>query len=406
MTHPPPLTHIRVLEFAGLAPGPFAGLLLADFGATVLRIDRAQPGAHSTQHDAPPPPPPTTDLLTRHKRSLAVDLKSSDGVALLRALIPHVDVVIDPFRPGVLEKLGLGPAEVLLRLNPRLVVGRMTGFRREGKYAAMAGHDINYLAVSGVLAMLGRAGEKPYAPGNILGDFAGGGAVCVLGIVLALVQRERTGRGQVVEANMVDGSAYLASMPRLGMKFPLWDGPRGTNLLDGGAPFYDTYETKDGGYIAVGALEPQFFAALLQGLQIDPSSLPGDRNDRSTWPALADLFTRVFKTKTRAEWEQVFDGTDACCTPILDQAELEDSGYDQRPIVTLKDSPAKAITERAKHVAQGQGIGVEGQGWNSTGLSPGEGGEDLLGEWMGWKRGRQYEVRDGGLVLQPHQSKL
>ena len=214
-------------------------MLLADYGATVLRIDRA-------------PAIPTNDQLTRRKTSICVNMKSPSGLALIKKLIPNVDVVIDPFRPGVLEKAGLGPEEVLLKLNPRLVVGRMTGFRRDGKYSRMAGHDINYIAVSGVLSLFGRKGEKPYPPGNVMGDFAGGGAICFLGILLALLGRERNGgRGQVVEANIVDGSAILATMPRLGMKMPIWSGERGTNLLDGGSPYYDTYETKDGKYMAV-----------------------------------------------------------------------------------------------------------------------------------------------------------
>ena len=178
-------------------------------------------------------------------------MKSSNGVALIKSLLANVDVVIDPFRPGVLEKLGLGPEEVMLKINPRLIVARMTGFRRDGKYKDMAGHDINYIAVSGVLSLFGRQHEKPYAPGNVVGDFAGGGAVCFLGILLALISRDRLGRGQVVEANMVDGSAYLATMPRLGLKLPVWSDPRGTNVLDGGNPYYDTYETKDGKYMAV-----------------------------------------------------------------------------------------------------------------------------------------------------------
>ena len=214
-------------------------MLLADYGATVLRIDRA-------------PAIPINDQLTRRKTSICVNMKLPLGLALIKKLIPKVDVVIDPFRPGVLEKAGLGPEEVLLKLNPRLVVGRMTGFRRDGKYSRMAGHDINYIAVSGVLSLFGRKGEKPYPPGNVIGDFAGGGAMCFLGILLALLGRERNGgRGQVVEANMVDGSAILATMPRLGMKIPIWSGERGTNLLDGGSPYYDTYETKDGKYMAV-----------------------------------------------------------------------------------------------------------------------------------------------------------
>jgi len=214
-------------------------MLLADYGATVLRIDRA-------------PAIPTNDQLTRRKTSICVNMKLPSGLALIKKLIPKVDVVLDPFRPGVLEKAGLGPEEVLLKLNPRLVVGRMTGFRRDGKYSRMAGHDINYIAVSGVLSLFGRKGEKPYPPGNVIGDFAGGGAMCFLGILLALLERERNGgRGQVVEANIVDGSAILATMPRLGMNIPIWSGERGTNLLDGGSPYYDTYETKDGKYMAV-----------------------------------------------------------------------------------------------------------------------------------------------------------
>jgi alpha-methylacyl-CoA racemase len=191
-------------------------------------------------------------LLTRHKTSIAVDLKSTSGIALLKDLLNHVDVVIDPFRPGVLEKLGLGPS-VLLAVNPRVILARMTGFRRDGKYSQMAGHDINYIAVSGVLAQLGRAGptERPYPPGNVLGDFAGGGAICFLGILLALLSRVQTGRGQVVEANMVDGASYLGTFPRLNRKTPLWSGERGTNMLDGGSPYYDIYFTKDGKHMAV-----------------------------------------------------------------------------------------------------------------------------------------------------------
>lgn len=220
--------------------------MLADYGAEVLRIDRTTATSHTNK-----PSPPTADLLTRHKSSISVDLKSEAGVALIKSLIPTVDIVIDPFRPGVLEKCGLGPEEVLLRLNPRLIVGRMTGFRRDGKYKDMAGHDINYIAVSGILSMLGRKADKPYPPGNILGDFAGGGMVCFLGILMALLQRESTGLGQVVEANMVDGSAYLGSFPRMHTKTPMWNKARGENMLDGGSPYYDTYETKDGKYMAV-----------------------------------------------------------------------------------------------------------------------------------------------------------
>jgi alpha-methylacyl-CoA racemase len=371
--------------------------LLADYGAQVLRVDRAHPQAHTAN-----PPPSTPDQLVRRKSSITVNTKTAAGIALIKSLIPQVDVVIDPFRPGVLEKMGLSPEEVLLRLNPRLVVARMTGFRRDGKYKDMAGHDINYIAVSGVLSMLGRQHEKPYPPGNILGDFAGGGAVCFMGILLALIQRERTGLGQVVEANMVDGAAYLGTMPRFGTKTPMWNAERGTNTLDGGAPYYGTYETKDGKYMAVGALEPQFFAAFLKGLGVKESEIPGNRLDKSTWAQQKEIYTRKFKEKTRAEWEKIFDGTDACCTPVLTQAELEQGGLDQRPIVTLKNSPGHAIADgeaEGRPPAEGQGIGVEGNGWTEKGLSPGVGGEDVLAQWMGWSRGRQYELKAGGLVF-------
>lgn len=400
MTTPPPLSGIRCLEFAGLAPGPFAGMLLADYGATVLRVDRASSGAHSSK-----PPPPSPDNLVRHKSSICVDFKSAAGIALIRSLLPTTDVVIDPFRPGVLEKLGLGP-DVIAQINPRCILARMTGFRRDGKYAQMAGHDINYIAVSGILSMLGRKDEKPHPPGNIIGDFAGGGAVCFMGILLALLSRQSTGRGQVVEANMVDGSAYLATMPRLAMKpratgGPAWDRERGTNLLDGGAPFYQTYETRDKKYMSVGALEPQFFDALMKGLGMKEEDLPGSRMDPKHWPAIEQIFTRKFRSKTRLEWESIFDGTDACVAPVLTQQDLEKDRFDHRPIVTLKDSPAHAIAsgDPNRSAAQGQGVGVKGEGWAEEGLPPGVNGEEVLGKWLGWERGKHFEVKDGGIVL-------
>lgn len=392
-----PLKGIRVVELAGLAPGklspltsppstftdsagPFAGLLLADYGASVLRIDR--PNAVSS------------DQLTRRKTSITLDLRDAKSRDLLLRILTATDILIDPFRPGVLERLGLSPTEVLLKHNPRLIVARMTGFRRDGKYKDMAGHDINYIAVSGVLSMLGRAGDKPYAPGNILGDFAGGGAICFLGIILALIARSSTGRGQVVEANMVDGSAYLATFPRLARQGPAWNGPRGENLLDGGCPYYDTYETKEAGkYFAVGALEPQFYAALLKGLGLDPKSVPA-REDRANWPALRDIFTRRFKEKTRAEWEAVFDGTDACATPVLEQGELESAGYEQRPAVHLSRTPAFPIE-------------ADDGGWTGGGLTPGDGGEDTLRAWMGWEPNKDFLIRkDGALVSIDGKAKL
>lgn len=380
--------------------GPFAGMSLADNGACVLRIDRAIPGkTHSNSL-----PPPTGDALVRHKSSIAVDLKSPSGIALIKALVKNADIVIDPFRPGVLEKLGLGP-DVLEKINPRIILGRMTGFRRDGKYKDMAGHDINYIAVGGALGVLGRKGQKPFGPINILGDFAGGGAVLFQGILLALLAREKSGKGQVVEANMVDGSSYLMTFPRLAYKTPALDKPRGENLLDSGCPYYDTYETKDGKFMAVGALEPQFFTLLVKGLGLQGKGLEETRYDRDTWPEMLETFTRLFKSKTRSEWESIFDGTDACVTPVLELGELENDSSregDVRPSVTLVDTPSLAIKrdDPAKRpVSTGQGEGVEGDGWSSKNLRPSQYGEKVLGEWLGWKKSVEYDVENGGLVL-------
>ncbi|KAK2732358.1 hypothetical protein FQN57_002931 [Myotisia sp. PD_48] len=388
---PLPLEGVKVVELAGLAPGPFAGLLLADYGASVLRVDRAHPNAHSKTL---PLPEQTPDFLARNKTSIALDLKSTASKSLLLDIISKADVLIDPFRPGVLERLGLCPTNVLLKRNPRLIVARMTGFRRDGKYKDMAGHDINYIAVSGVLSMLGRAGEAPYAPGNILGDFAGGGAVCFQGILLALLSRATTGRGQIVNANMVDGAAYLATMPRLVTKTPRWSGPRGTNMLDGGCPFYNTYETKDKGkYFSVGAIEPQFYAELLRGLglvesQTLPPGATTGREDKGNWAYMTSIIASQFKKKTRKEWEAIFDGTDACATPVLTLEELEQNNFDLRPIVELSETPGLQYASN------------EG-GWSGGGLRPSQGGEETLAKWYGWQRGKNYDVQNGALVTVP-----
>ncbi|GAA5864756.1 hypothetical protein JCM8547_008299 [Rhodosporidiobolus lusitaniae] len=327
-----PLSGLRVLEFAGLAPGPFAGLVLADFGADVVRLDR--PGGLSS-----------SDVLTRGKRSLAVSVKEPDGIDLIRKLLEpssnaadwRADIVINPFRPGVLERLGLDPKELLER-NPRLIIARLTGFRRKGPYSMMAGHDANFLALSGVLSMLGRKHEKPYAPANTLADFAGGGMLAVVGILVAVIERARSGKGQIVEVDMVTGTRYaaifplLVSRPSLGL--PMWDKPRGENILDGGAPWYDVYETKDGKFMSLGPIEPQFYSVFLKLFiealppQLVPSPPPSaeDQLDRSTWPSLSSFFTDGFCTKNRDDWTQYFLGTDACCTPVLDKAEVDADG--------------------------------------------------------------------------------
>lgn len=304
-----------------------------------------------------------------------------------------------------MERLGLGP-DKLLQINPNLIYARITGFRRDGRYKTMAGHDINYLAVSGVLGMLGRKGSKPTPPMNILGDFAGGGAMLFQGILMALLARNQHGKGQVVEANMVDGASYLATFPRFAAKTLTGDRPRGENLLDSGCPYYDTYETKDGGFMAVGALEPQFFAELIRVLGLQGKGWEARRYDRECWEEMGDVFTKVFKSRTRDEWEGVFDGTDACCTPVLGYAELEAQKKrregDQRPAVTLRETPCLAIDteEDDRHeVSRGQGPGVAGDGYMGEFMAPGDKGDKTLEEWLGWQRGSQYDVENGGLVL-------
>ena len=302
-----PLAGVRVVELAGLAPGPFACMVLADLGADVMRVQR--PGAEA----------PLTDVLGRGRSSVEVDLKSPAGVEAVLVLAEGADVLVEGFRPGVAERLGIGP-DTCLALNPRLVYGRMTGWGQSGPRAQEVGHDINYLALSGALAAIGRAGEPPTVPLNLVADFGGGGMLLAVGVLAALVERSSSGRGQVVDAAMVDGVALLTTFLHGLRAAGAWGDERGTNLLDGGAPFYDVYATADGGYVAVGALEPEFYAALLEGLGLETSSVPS-REDTSTWPDLRALFSSAFASRTRDEWVEVFSGTDACVTPVLGPGE-------------------------------------------------------------------------------------
>jgi len=338
-----PLQEVKVLELAGLAPAPFAGLILSDHGAKVLRIDR--------------PNQPSSDQLCRGKKAIELDLKSEEGRLKFLDLICLADVLIDPYRPGVLEKMGFSP-QSLLSLNARLVIARLTGFKRTGKYKDMAGHDINYIALSGSLSLFGIPSSPPQHPANILADFAGGGAMCALGIILALYQRTITGEGQVVESDMVSGSGYLSLFPRLAMNTPLWDGPRGTNLLDGGAPFYRSYETKDVKYIAVGALEPQFYIHFVHGLGLSLDKIP-DRNDKSNWGVLHRIFSERIKQRTQAEWETVFDGTDACVTPVF---ELRDLPVADRPFIMSASQSNSTANQRFQDVLSAVDYG-EGFSW-------------------------------------------
>ncbi|MDQ0792714.1 CaiB/BaiF CoA-transferase family protein [Streptomyces sp. B1I3] len=302
-----PLAGVRVVELAGIGPGPFAAMLLADLGADVVRVDR--PGGAPLGID------PARDLTNRNKRSVLVDLKAEDGVRQVLDLVERADVLIEGNRPGVAERLGVGP-DVCLDLNPRLVYGRMTGWGQEGPLAPRAGHDISYIALTGTLSMIGKADEPPTVPANLVGDYAGGSLYLVVG-VLAALQHARTpgGAGQVVDAAIVDGAAHLATMIHGMMAAGAWQDRRGSNLLDGGCPFYGTYETSDGRYMAVGALEEPFyeeFAALLGIRDRAP-----DRNDPGRWEELRTVVAERFAERTRAEWTEVFEGTDACVAPVL-----------------------------------------------------------------------------------------
>jgi crotonobetainyl-CoA:carnitine CoA-transferase CaiB-like acyl-CoA transferase len=306
-----PLRGVRVIEIASLAPAPFGCMLLSDMGADVLRVDRPE---RSGQTQAPP-----ADPLSRGRRSIGLNLKDPAGIRLLLRLAERADVLVEGFRPGVAERLGFGPDECL-RVNPRLIFARMTGWGQQGPLAQTAGHDIDYIAVSGVLHGIGRAGERPVPPLNLVGDFGGGGMLLAVGVLAALVERASSGQGQVIDVAMVDGSALLNTFLYGLLGGGLWQVDRGVNLLDGGAPFYDTYETADGGHVAVGALEPKFYAELLAGLGLDQAELPGQL-DRSGWPVLRERFAEVFAKRTRDEWAEVFAGSDACVAPVLSPLE-------------------------------------------------------------------------------------
>jgi alpha-methylacyl-CoA racemase len=304
-----PLAGIKVLEVAGIGPGPFCGMMLADMGADVIRIDRAD------RVRGGDPAKPSADILARGRRSIAIDLKQAEGVEVVLRLVEQADVLIEGFRPGVMERLGLGP-DVCLERNPRLVFGRMTGWGQEGPMAHAAGHDINYIALAGALEPLGRKGEKPTPPLNLVGDFGGGGMLLAFGVASALVERASSGKGQVVDAAMVDGAATLMGMFHSMAAMGVWNEERGTNLLDTGAHFYDTYETSDGKYISIGSIEPQFYAELLEKTGLANEELPAQM-DKSGWEGLKTRFEGIFKSKTRDEWCEIMEGSDVCFAPVL-----------------------------------------------------------------------------------------
>ncbi|HML00237.1 MAG TPA: CaiB/BaiF CoA-transferase family protein [Acidimicrobiales bacterium] len=304
-----PLHGLRVVELAGIGPGPYTCMLLADAGAEVLRVDRA------SGRPVSPPSGGHWDLLNRSRPSVAVDLKHPKGLALVLDLVERADALVEGWRPGVAERLGLGPDECWAR-NRRLVYGRMTGWGQSGPLSATAGHDIDYIALSGALWSVGRAGDRPVPPLNLVGDFGGGGLLLAFGIVAAVYEAQRSGQGQVVDAAMVDGAASLMTMTHAFHQLGWWLEQRGVNILDTGSHFYEVYETSDGKYFAVGAIEPQFYAELLRVLGLEGEELPAQQ-DRSQWPAMKERFAAVFATATRDEWAERFAGTDACGAPVL-----------------------------------------------------------------------------------------
>ena len=308
-----PLQGVRVVELGGIGPVPFASMLLADLGADVVRIERATPGVLGQWAD------PRYDVLARGRRSIALDLKSPEGVEVVLRLVEGADALIEGFRPGVAERLGIGPDDCAKR-NQRLVYGRMTGWGQDGPLASAAGHDINYIALAGVLNAIGPADAAPTVPLNLVGDFGGGALYLALGVVSALLETVRSGEGQVVDAAMIDGAASLMSALYGALAIGFWRDQRGVNILDGGAHFYGVYETSDGLYLSVGAIEPQFYAELLRLLGLDPSELPG-QYEREKWGSLRERLAAIFKTKTRERWCEMLEGTDACVAPVLSMGE-------------------------------------------------------------------------------------
>jgi alpha-methylacyl-CoA racemase len=359
-----PLAGVKVLEFEAIGPAPFAGMLLADMGADVLLVDRPGTSDLGLKRER------WYDVMLRGKRSVMLDLKSAQGAQAALELISRADVLIEGFRPGVMERLGVGPDAALLK-NPRLVYGRMTGWGQEGPLAPRAGHDINYIALAGVLHAFGRKGEAPVPPLNLVGDFGGGGMFLAFGVVSALLEAQRSGRGQVVDAAMVDGAALLAAMFSGFLAAKQWSEERGANILDTGAPWYDVYETADGKHVAIGAIEEKFFAEL--GAKLELIGLPA-QYDRSRWPEMRRRIAETFRSKTRDEWCRVFAGSDACFAPVLSwsEARAHEHQKSRRSYIELagveQPAPAPRFSRTAPSVRRAP-------------PARGEGGAGALADW-------------------------
>jgi alpha-methylacyl-CoA racemase len=380
-----PLSGLKIVEVAGIGPGPFAAMMLADMGADVIRVDR------SAQVRGGDPALPPGDTLNRGRRSIGLDLKSPEGVETLLRLCEGADGLIEGFRPGVAERLGFGP-DVALARNPRLVFGRMTGWGQEGPYALTAGHDINYIALAGVLDALRRDGGQPTPPINLVGDFGGGGMLMAFGMVCGILSAKVSGQGQVVDAAMVDGSATLMSMIWAFKAMGIWDADRpGTNMLDTGTHFYDTYECADGKWVSIGSIEPQFYAELMRytGLEGEPD-LPAQM-DKSQWPAFKERMAAVFATKTRDEWSAIMEGTDVCFAPVLsmDEAAAHPHNVERGTFI----SP-NGITQPAPAPRFSATPGVV----QRPPAHAGQHTDEILGDWLGLDATGIAELRESGTV--------
>src|SRR2546421_2031215 len=373
-----PLEGLKVIEMAGIGPGPFTAMMLADMGAEVLRVDRISARVVN----------PHLDVLNRGRRSVAVDLKPPDGVQTVLRLVEQADALIEGFRPGVMERLGLGPDECLAR-NPKLVYGRMTGWGQDGPLAHAAGHDINYIAIAGVLNNFKREGERPVPPNNLVGDFGGGGLLLAFGLVCGLREAARSGQGQVVDAAMVDGAAVLSTMIHAFIAMGIWQDDPGTNLLDTGAHFYEVYETADGRHIAVGAIENQFYAELLERTGLKDEDLPFQM-DRTQWPSLKERFAALFKTKSRDEWQELLEGTDACAVPVLSlsEAHLHPHNQARQTFVdhdgVVQPAPAPRFSRTESGIA-------------GPPPSPGQHTDEALADW-GFSADELAKLRETGAV--------
>jgi alpha-methylacyl-CoA racemase len=362
-----PLSGIRVIEFEAIGPGPFCGMMLADMGADVLVVDRPGGSDLGLKRER------WMDVMMRGKRSVTLDLKSSSGAGAAATLAAKADALIEGFRPGVMERLALGP-DVLLARNPRLVYGRMTGWGQDGPLAARAGHDINYIALGGALHAIGRAGEAPVPPLNLVGDFGGGGMLLAFGIASALLNAQRTGQGQVVDAAMVEGASLLGAMFSGFLANQNWIEQRGVNVLDSGAPYYDTYETKDGKYVAIGSIETKFYADLLERLGLAKDGTLPKQHDRARWPELRARFSALFRSKTRDEWCAAFEGSDACFAPVLtfSEARAHPHNVARGAFVEVAGVPQPAPAPRFSRTPGGVARKPPERG---------EGGREALAEW-------------------------